>query len=369
MKINPFTVLNQLTKPWDPPRESGPGSPIAAHALQSTFFTADGAEIYFEDTEGDGPVLFFLYGLGCHISHWKHQMAYFLVRKLEARTGEGPAGGAGEAKKSSGKKSAISAARRVASRSTEIEKDPIEKNSVRDYRIVWLDYRGHGNSSPWHHKSPLTFDVIIDDIRDFCAHRQIHEATFLGQSLGGTFALKLSAKFPSLVKSIILQGSPPVGASSTIAGGVAAKAVFHSLIRLNENSPGSVRAMYRASQFLRSPILEIIRFAGFNQKLASVYDIDEYVEHLLASDPNVFWDLAKDLEKFNVADISPPISCPALIIAGAHDALVPLDQISLLAHHLPRSELKVINHGSHCPHFDDPFLVSQLIDEFISNHL
>lgn len=366
MRTNPFSILSNLTRQWDPPVDSGPPSPIAAHSVQSTFFTPDGSEIYFEDTEGHGPVLFFLYGLGCHISHWKHQIAYFLGQKLEAQKGAMVEDIAQSSGADSGKGKIKSKRTSASVNETGLPKSDAAR---RDYRIVWMDYRGHGNSSPWHHKSPLTFEVIVDDIKRFCDFRQIKAANFLGQSLGGTFAIKLAAKYPDLVSSIVLQGSPPVGASSTIAGGIAAKIAFHGMVKLNENSPESIRAIYRASQVIRSPIQQIIRFAGFNQKLANVYDIGEYVDHLMASDPNVFWDLAKDLEKFDVAKINPPVSCPALVIAGAHDALVPLDQISALVHHLPASELKVIDHGSHCPHFDDPPLVNDLIQKFIDARL
>ncbi|MCX6110785.1 MAG: hypothetical protein NTZ90_14415, partial [Proteobacteria bacterium] len=51
--------------------------PVAATPQPSSglLALATGHEIYYADSGGAGPVLFYLYGLGCSIAHWKYQLA------------------------------------------------------------------------------------------------------------------------------------------------------------------------------------------------------------------------------------------------------------------------------------------------------
>jgi esterase len=283
----------------------------------------DGVSIYYEDLavkgKGATKTLFFIYGLGCSISHWKYQMRYFLEQQ---KLGE-------------------------------------------KIRIVWSDFRGHGLSVGGD-SDDISVQKIADDIAEVCQHLNITSAIFLGQSMGGTIALKLAELYPELVDQLILQGSPPVAPSKTIEAGIVGAELWKMMIRVNELSPQSIRLLYSVLPNLSIPIAQVIRFSGFNSTLVSDDDVKEYTQALLAGNPNVFWRLAGDMEGFDIAKFKHPVVAPTLIIAGEQDHCVPEDQIDYLSEHLPHSVVEMIPHGSHCPHLDDPDLVNQLISRFIN---
>ena len=49
------------------------------------------------------------------------------------------------------------------------------------------------------------------------------------------------------------------------------------------------------------------------------------------------------------------------------DKIIPIEEARRIHRAIPKSKLEIIDHGSHCPHFDDPVLVNNKIEEFINN--
>jgi pimeloyl-ACP methyl ester carboxylesterase len=288
------------------------------------FQAADGVELYFEDSGGAGSPLFFVYGLGCSIQHWKYPRSY-LAEHTERRQ-------------------------------------------------IWMDFRGHGRSQPPLAGQRLTLDIIADDIAALCRQRGVEDAVILGQSMGGTVALSLAARHPELTRALVLLASPGRNPAPFLPVQPVSSLVWRALTGLNRALPESLRLAYKGiSRANQNPIgrfvfRELIRSGGFNPELARTEDIEEYIDEVLRVDPKLFFELADDLSRFDVASIGHQVQCPVLVIAGAKDKVVPPDETAYVAKTLPAAELVVVEHGSHCPHFDDPGTVSRLVTEFLERH-
>jgi 3-oxoadipate enol-lactonase len=279
-------------------------------------------DVWFEDTGPcDGPVLFFVYGLGCAICHWKYQMQFV------ARGGlGGPA------------------------------------------RIVWMDFRGHGASPDVPKGERVRMSDVVQDLATLAQLLEINQAIFLGQSMGGTLALQLASIRPDLVAGLFLQGAP-IHAPSRSFGpfSVLTRRLWHGAITVNRIFPDKLKALRGMGQGIHLPLREAVRIFGFNPELAQTDDIDEYVAELFKMNPSVFFDLAADLEGFELEALHPP-KVPGLILAGERDTLVPLADARELARWYSAAELVMVPHGSHCPHLDDPSLVNRILATFVTRH-
>ena len=300
--------------------DSQKADPVEIPKVNNGFFESfDGHQVYFEDTGGRGPVLFYIYGLGCSIKHWKYCREYL---------GTPP----------------------------------------RLYRQVYIDLRGHGQTAPQPGNSKLTFATLIEDIFTFCQLNKIRQAHFLGQSFGGTIAMMLAERQPELVASIVALASPAKDPGEDLPGGKLGQLALYSLINLNKTSRLGMRLLYKPLPYMEPLMQEIIRFTGFNPQLSKRDDVVEYVGELLKVSPNTFYDLAEELKTTDVTLLAPKIRAPVLIIAGARDQLISLKQTRQLAKAVPHCELEVVKHGSHCPHMDDPGKVNRRIERFLKLH-
>lgn len=294
-------------------------------APSSGYFEApDGAPLWYEDTGGDGPVLFYIYGLACSIQHWKYPKEHF---------------------------------------------SSPDKASVRR-RNVYLDFRGHGRSPAPRKGNRVTISHLVADISALCDHLQIDGATFLGQSLGGTIALSLASARPDIVHGLVLLASPGRNPGPHFALQPLSHFLWRSLIRVNKMSPTAVRLIHAATtEAIRSPVAkipfrELIRRAGFNPRLAKTQDIEDYITSVFDTSPNVFFDLASDLATFDFSKLDADISCPTLLICGGKDLVIPMSEQRWLADNVPHAQVAELTYGSHCPHFDDPSQVIKIMDQF-----
>lgn len=302
-------------------RGSGAASP------QSGFVrVADGTKIYFQDSGGKGTPLVFIYGLGCSIQHWKYPLK------------------------------ALSHG----------------DDTLRSYRCIWSDIRGHGKSAMPPRRRPIRLDDVINDQMAVLAHLNVERAVFLGQSMGGCIAMELAYRYPASTAGLVLLGSPARDPSRLLPFQPMAKVVWDGMIALNQTLPFVVRGMYK--RFLpslqKSPVRilfrEMIRQKGFNPKLAKTGDIEDYIAAFFSVNPNVFYQMAATLQGYDVARYEQKILAPSLILAGEQDQVIPTSEALYLNEQLRHSHLEMIPHGSHCPHFDDPVLVSGLIRRFLT---
>ncbi len=80
---------------------------------------------------------------------------------------------------------------------------------ARDYRMVRLDLRGFGRSTPMHATHEWSMDELLDDIEALIRHLGCTQVHLVGAKSGGSMALAMAAHRPALVKTLI-GVTPPV---------------------------------------------------------------------------------------------------------------------------------------------------------------
>jgi pimeloyl-ACP methyl ester carboxylesterase len=277
----------------------------------------DGALIQAWVHAGRGVPMVFLYGLGCSSKHWKYQLQHA---------------------------------------------------QDQGHITIHMDYRGHGASSLGDPIRPLSIKTLSHDLREVLDQLRVEAAVILGQSMGGSVAMQFAHDHPARCSGLILQGSPGRNPYAHMRIGDTGRAALNLMMTLNKIAPDWVRFLNSAAGKAPAIAREVVRIKGFNPQLAKTEDIDEYLRHFFATDPNIFYELAEDLRDFDVSKLPQLIEVPTLIIAGGKDNVVPVEECRWLAKRLPLAELEIIAHGSHCPHLDDPAIVNARIDRFLSTY-
>lgn len=79
---------------------------------------------------------------------------------------------------------------------------------ARRARVVRLDLRGYGASTPMSADHQWRFDELVDDVVHVVRHLGLTAVDVVGGKIGGTIALALAARHPDVVRRLALLGAP-----------------------------------------------------------------------------------------------------------------------------------------------------------------
>jgi pimeloyl-ACP methyl ester carboxylesterase len=79
-----------------------------------------------------------------------------------------------------------------------------QRDLAKDYRLIFLDLRGHGRSD--RHVKDVSMTRLREDLHDLVDHLGVQKAAFLGYSAGGVICQAFASYYPERVSALILSG-------------------------------------------------------------------------------------------------------------------------------------------------------------------
>ncbi|MGE3262584.1 MAG: alpha/beta fold hydrolase [Bacteriovoracia bacterium] len=278
------------------------------------FRTRDGVRVYYsvEGPKGAPPLLF-CYGLVCSKLQWKYQMEKF--------------------------------------RAT--------------HRVIYMDYRGHGQSARPEDASTVTIENLARDLVTLMDELEIDSAPVLGHSLGVNIILDLYRIAPKRVKALVLANGTPKDPFETMFHHNFLQVFFPAIRKLHGFFPEALGKFWR-SQGTNPINQEFIALAGFNPKYAKREDINEYLRLTSTVDLDIFMNLLGDFMKHDSTHWLHEVKVPTLVIAGQRDLITPPLNQRIFAQLVPGAEFHEVKEGSHCPQMEKPDEVNALLARFLS---
>ncbi|TYA55144.1 alpha/beta fold hydrolase [Formosa maritima] len=80
------------------------------------------------------------------------------------------------------------------------------KFSEQNYEIHLLDQRNHGRSF---HSDDFNYQVMVEDLKNYCEANKLNEIILLGHSMGGKVAMLFAATYPELVSKLLIADISP----------------------------------------------------------------------------------------------------------------------------------------------------------------
>ncbi len=219
------------------------------------------------------------------------------------------------------------------------------------YRCIRFDFRGQGKSEITPNGYDL--DTLTEDTAELIRELDCIPCHFIGFSMGGMVALRLAVKYPELIKSLVLldTSSEPEPTENMRQNLLMAWIARYLGIGLVANR---VMTMFFGQRFLRDTERKELKRTWKN--------------HLLANDRTGMSRAIKGvLSRQGISEDLSRITLPTLILVGENDILTTYDKAEIMKKGIKNSELKVVPRAGHMSPVEEPKIVNELIDDFLSN--
>lgn len=197
----------------------------------------------------------------------------------------------------------------------------------KDFRVVRLDLRGHGQSPLGDEE--ITMDTYVNDVKDILDELNVEKANIIGFSLGGAVALDFAVKYPDYVSSMVLM--------STFF-----KCDNHVIDMFNQFNHALEGGFEDFYDFMVPKVL-------CPDVIESNRDELEFLKHYASNTANVdaFKKAVDACLDFNVDDKLSQIKVPVLVLCGKYDEIFPMYIHRNLSRKINNSKLIVLDNSRH----------------------
>ena len=218
-----------------------------------------------------------------------------------------------------------------------------------DYRVLRLDFRGHGQSG--RAEGTYDFPSYASDAIAVCEQVAGGPCVVIGHSLGGGSAAAMAQLRPELVSGLVLEdpaimGAPQPGAQSSASGLTDAFTMMRQMVPMMQQSGMTVDAL--AQTMAAAPGLSGGTMGDSLQPDA----LAAMATALLQLDATVL-DPVLDGSMTTAYNPTGTVPHPGVVLAGDSlqpDTIVRAGEIALLAQHSPHIDVRVIAGAGHLIH-------------------
>jgi pimeloyl-ACP methyl ester carboxylesterase len=217
---------------------------------------------------------------------------------------------------------------------------PVIPHLRRAYRVVIPDLPGYGASRPPHGRAFLPFGELVTVAQRFVARVAPRGAFLAGNSMGGWIATKIAARRPDLVRGLALlnPGGPALRAEDWVD--------FARVLMAEEQ--GVMDEWWRRT-FHRPPMVTRLLSRDLRRIMKSP-SVSELMANLQAED-------------FLSAEELAQVRCPAVLVWGERDRLIPDGCRSFYLQKLKGVRYEPVPDCGHCPQLECPARTADILVE------
>jgi len=230
--------------------------------------------------------------------------------------------------------------------------DHVARRYQKDFHVIAIDMRGHGDSA-WDPNAQYLVEDYVKDLEGIVGQLQLENLVMMGNSAGGRVVQVMAGLHPDLVSRIVVEDVGPERPAS-IANGFAQRV-----------------QQERADD--TSWALEDEVFAQTKKQNPGVSDqiLRAYVKSAVKrrGDGRLVWKRDPQLSKgFVVTELwryIDRIRCPTIYILGGKSAIVPVETQARLKKTIPGVEIVTVPDVGHYPDWEKPAETFAILDRFL----
>jgi 3-oxoadipate enol-lactonase len=220
------------------------------------------------------------------------------------------------------------------------------------YRCLAIDWRGQGDSPAG--RNGCDMDTLTDDALALVDMLDVAPVHYVGLSMGGFVGLRIAAQRPEVLRTLALL--------DTSAQAEAPKSARRYKV---------LAALYRLTGALPlAPAISHVMFGpSFRRNPANAPVLEHWRRTLRRSSRSgVSKAVLAVANRASVAHVLPTITVPTLVIVGVDDAALPPSHAAHIAKAIPGARLHTIAHCGHSSSLEQPAVITEMLEDFLTQH-
>jgi pimeloyl-ACP methyl ester carboxylesterase len=220
------------------------------------------------------------------------------------------------------------------------------------HRVVRMDLPGFGLTGP-NPAGDYSIDMYLKFLESFLQQQNIEQCYLAGNSLGGLIAVYYAAAFPDKVKKLILldpAGYPIKNAKGSLGFTLAKIPVLNKILTIA--TPRSI---------IRKSLEDVYG----NKTLVTDELVEQYHDLTCRAGNRQALLVRLTMDQKGDTTVISKVPMPTLIVWGAEDQLIPINNAYKFQRDLPMDTLVVFPGVGHVPMEESPELVIPLVSKFI----
>jgi len=228
--------------------------------------------------------------------------------------------------------------------------DHIAPRFSKDYHVIAIDMRGHGDSA-WSPEGAYLVQDYANDLTAFVEQLNLRNVVLLGNSTGGRVVQVYAGTHPERVAKLVVEDVGPERTNEIASG-------FARRVQQEENGWASEDELVASLMRGGGTVSEELQrnYAHFGSKRRADGRI------VWKRDPN----LVKGFIPTELWDPVLKIRCPAIYILGGNSSIVPPPTQQKLRENLPAVQIVTMPKLGHYPHQEAPEDYIRIVQKFLA---
>lgn len=234
-----------------------------------------------------------------------------------------------------------------------------------DFELVHWHYPGHGRSGEPPRFADLSPGRLADDVAQIARTVARDGITLIGHSMGVQVALEAWRRHRDLVRALVLVCGSPGSLIQNFHEGPMLGYLLPVLDAVGRFTPHLISKAWQ-----RLPAELLARAAKYSREINPRWvkesDLVTYFGGLKRVDHRIAVQMIESAGRHDATPYLHEVDVPALIIAGSEDRFTPAYMSEKMARLMPRSELTMVDGGTHSLPIEQPELVELRIRRFLT---
>mgnify|MGYP006145641015 FL=1 len=219
----------------------------------------------------------------------------------------------------------------------------------KDYTIIAYDHRGQGQSKST--EGTYDMDLLTEDAVELINQLAGKAVHFVGLSMGGFVGMRLAARYPNLIKSLILIET---SANAEPVENLPKYKLLNGVVRWFGVVPSVAKSVMKimfAQSWLENPKNNELYKKWYNELKSNKKSISKSVEAVIY--------------RKGVEEEIRSIKCPTMILVGDEDVATKPEKAKFIHMAIPNATLHVVQGAGHSSTVERPEQINSLLSDWL----